>query len=270
MSKVDRVSLLKFLSKPRLVNEVAKHYGISKKLANFHLLEAVKSGQVLISEKPIVKALGRSKAKLKPLKGFTYVSRNSATLVNGWKRFANKEDLGSQSTSKNNAISVKFVSETHSLLGENMSSQKFPDYRDASLHLRTEGLGTAEFDVSTTKVKLGRKKTVDQMSRRKQGSASERAKTLTHLERMHLFQALSKKPLPYMDLHERFGVSKKSIRSLVKNGLLMEVWGPRSIGLRFKLTEKGKIALKRLEAAAKMQPKIKKSAVIRLKQRTFV
>ena len=269
MSKVDRISLLKFLSKPRLVNDVAKRYGISKKLAGFHLLEALKSGQVLVSEKP-VRALGSSKSKLKLSRAFVYVARNSRTLINGWTGFTAKEAVGSQSNSRNNVIPVRFVSETHSPLGKDMYSRRFPDYQDTSLHLRTKGLDTGEFDVSTTKARMRRRKTVDQMLRHKPDSGSEYRKTLSYLERMHLFQAMLRKPLPFLDLHERFGVSKKSIRSLVRNGLLAEVWGSRSIGLGFKLTNKGKTILEELEAAATIQPRMKKSVVIRLKQRAFV
>jgi hypothetical protein len=44
-----------------------------------------------------------------------------------------------------------------------------------------------------------------------------------------------------------------------------EVWGPKAVGLRFKLTRKGKAYLRELEAAAKCEPKIKKKAFIKFR-----
>jgi len=94
---------------------------------------------------------------------------------------------------------------------------------------------------------------------------AEESSRLSYVKRLQLFQALLKEPLPFLELHCRFGVSKQTIRGLVKNGFLMETWGPKAVGVRFKPTSKGKIYLKELEAAAKIEPKIRKKASIRLK-----
>jgi hypothetical protein len=90
---------------------------------------------------------------------------------------------------------------------------------------------------------------------------------LSHVERIRLFQAVSDQPLPFLDLHARFGVSKQTIRRLVKNGFLIEEWGPKAIGVRFKLSREGKVYLKELEAAAKYESKMTENDFIRLKRR---
>lgn len=48
------------------------------------------------------------------------------------------------------------------------------------------------------------------------------------------------------ELHVRFGVSKQTVKRLVKNEFLTEMWGPKAIGVRFKLSKKGKRYLKKL------------------------
>jgi hypothetical protein len=59
----------------------------------------------------------------------------------------------------------------------------------------------------------------------------------------------------------------QTVRRLVKNGLLIEEWGPQAIGVRFKPSKKGKLYLKELEAAAKYESKIVEKDFIRLKRR---
>jgi len=90
---------------------------------------------------------------------------------------------------------------------------------------------------------------------------------LSHARTLQLFQALLREPLSFLELHSRFAVSKRTVVRFVKNGLLNEVWGPRAVGVRFKLSKKGKTYLKELEEAAKYEPKMMEKAFIRLKQR---
>jgi len=115
---------------------------------------------------------------------------------------------------------------------------------------------------------LIKNKVTSQLLGRKVWSDTEERKALSHAKELQLFQALLKEPLPFLDVHVRFGVSKQTIRRLVKNGLLVEVWGPKAIGVRFKLSKKGKIYLKELEAAARYEPGMKEKSFIRLKHRT--
>jgi len=79
-----------------------------------------------------------------------------------------------------------------------------------------------------------------------------------------------KKPLPFLDVHCRFGVSRETIMTLVKNGFLIEIWGPKAVGMTLKLSNKGKAYLKKLEAASKYEPKMRKNAIIRLKRSTIL
>jgi len=115
------------------------------------------------------------------------------------------------------------------------------------------------------KGRLVRHKTATPPLGRKVWWNAEESSRLSYVKRLQLFQALLKEPLPFLELHCRFRVSKQTIRGLVKNGFLMETWGPKAVGVRFKPTSKGKIHLKELEAAAKIEPKIRKKASIRLK-----
>jgi len=274
MPKLDRPNLLKFLSKPRFVNEVAEHYGISKKLANFHLLKAMKSGHVLISEKPIFQTLRSSKGKMKRLGGFVYVFRNSPMLADGWAKFTVREANYLVSKSTSNVFSVRFLSKTHSSFGKvfnhELSGFTFEEAEGSHSiphHYKIRGPLSSEFDVSSAKVKLSKQRTVDQLLGQRTRSTYQEVKSLPHVEKIRLFQALLKEPLPFLDLHGRFGISKQTLRGLVKNRLLMETWGPKAVGVRFKLTNKGKSYLRELETAAKIEPKMKESVFIRLKQR---
>jgi len=113
-------------------------------------------------------------------------------------------------------------------------------------------------------------KVTAQLSGRKVWSDTRENNYLSHAKRLQLFQALLKEPLPFLDLHGRFGVSKQTIRRLIKNGLVAELWGHKDIGVRFKLTKKGKSYLKELEAAARYKPKIREASLIRLKHRSSV
>jgi hypothetical protein len=96
---------------------------------------------------------------------------------------------------------------------------------------------------------------------------SKETRRLSYVERLKLFQALSKEPLSFLDLHGRFGVSKQTIKRLVKNGFLKEVWGCNAIGVEFKLTNKSRNHLKKLKATAKRGLTITEKNLIRLKQR---
>jgi len=275
MSKLDHVSLSKFLSKPRFLHEVAEHYGISKELAEFHLRGAVKSGQVLISERPVFQTLRLSNRRKKRSGGFVYVSEKSPGLVNNWTRFSLKT-LCVSTGSKGEAVSVRFLSSTDALKAREVFDRKLPgsfgegttDSRVDKHRLKATGSLVPPFDGSRSKVKLSRQRSVDQLLRNMPRSVAEEAKSISQVERIRLFRALVKEPLPFLDLHGRFGVSKQIVRRLIKNGFLRETWGPKAIGVRFKLTNKGRVHLRELEAAAKYEPTVRETTFIRLKHRS--
>jgi len=126
----------------------------------------------------------------------------------------------------------------------------------------------SSFDVPSAKGKLVRSRTVNQLLEHRTTPSQKATGYLSHAERIHLFQALLKEPLTFLDLHSRFGVSKQIIRRLVKKGLLMEIWGPKTVGVRFKLSYKGKIHLRKMEGAAKLEPEMRERVFIRVKHRT--
>jgi hypothetical protein len=101
-------------------------------------------------------------------------------------------------------------------------------------------------------------------------SAAEKPEQLSHAKRHQLFQALSKKPLPYLELHECFGVSKQTMRGFIRRGWLTEMWGQGGVGTRFKLSEKGINHFRELEAAAKYKTKTTQKDLIRLRQKAFL
>jgi hypothetical protein len=117
------------------------------------------------------------------------------------------------------------------------------------------------------KGKLIRHKVTTQLLGGKNQWSTDDAKRLPHAKRLQMFQALLNEPLTFLDLHARFEVSKRTIRGLTKKGILRETWGPKAIGVRFKLTNKGKVYLKQVEAAAKYESKIEEKNLIRLKHK---
>jgi hypothetical protein len=101
-------------------------------------------------------------------------------------------------------------------------------------------------------------------------SSTEKPEHLSHARRLQLFQALLKEPLPFLELHVRFGVSKQTMRGFIRRGWLTEMWGPGGVGVRFKLSEKGRNYLRGLVAAAKYETKATHKDLIRLKQKAFL
>jgi hypothetical protein len=93
-------------------------------------------------------------------------------------------------------------------------------------------------------------------------------RSLSGVEKIHLLRTLMK-PTTFLDIHGRFGVSKETIKSLMKNGLIAELWGPKAVGLRFKLTRNGRAHLRELEKAAKCEPRIEEKAFVKLKKTTM-
>jgi len=107
-----------------------------------------------------------------------------------------------------------------------------------------------------------------QLLGRKVRADADNVRRLPHAKRIQLFQTLLNGPVTFLDLHGRFGVSKQTIKRLVKNGLLVEDWGPRAIGVRFRLSKKGKTYLKELEAAALYESNVEQKNFIRLKSKS--
>jgi hypothetical protein len=101
-------------------------------------------------------------------------------------------------------------------------------------------------------------------------SGAEKPEQLSQAKKHQLFQALLKEPLPFLELHARFGVSKQTMRRFIRRGWLTEMWGQGGVGVRFRLSEKGRNHLRELEAAAKYETKTTQKDLIRLRQRAFL
>jgi hypothetical protein len=275
MSKIDESRLLRFLHRPRFLHEVAEHFGISKKLASLHLREAIKSGHVLVSEKPIFQTSGISKAKLKRLGGFLYVLRNSSMIEDSGKKLVMKEPNNLDSRLKYDFSFIR-SSKVHGSLGKEVFSRKLSGFafaeaegsRNQPIHFKTTGSLTSEFDLPSAKVKMTKQKPTEHLLVHENRS-TRTVKSLSSAEKIQLLQTLLK-PSTFLDLHGRFGVSKETIKSLIKNGLLAEVWGPKAVGLRFKLTRKGKTSLKELESAARYEPRKSEASRVKLKSRVSI
>jgi hypothetical protein len=122
------------------------------------------------------------------------------------------------------------------------------------------------FSLSMGKGKLTKHSSPNQLINRKARLDGEDSH-LPYAKRLLMFQALLGGPLHFLDLQGRFGVSKITIKRLVEKKLLAEMWGPKDVGVRFRLTRKGKTYLRKLEAAAVYEPKIVKKDIIDLKYR---
>jgi hypothetical protein len=271
MSKLDQSRLLQFLRKPRFVREVAEHFGISTKLVNLHLREAIKSGHVLISKKPIFQASETSKDKLKWSGGFLYVLRDSSMTDDSITKLGIGEPKNRASKPKYNFSFVRSAKvhgsvekKAYKKSSELSAAQKTERPRNPHVNLDTTPSLTSKLNLPPSKVKMDKGVRTEHLLDHETQSTRD-AKFLSNGEKICLLRTLLK-PANFLDLHGRFGVSKETVKSLMKNGLLTEVWGPKDIGLNFKLTRKGKAYLRELEAAAKCEPKMKKKAFIKLKQ----
>ena len=134
-----------------------------------------------------------------------------------------------------------------------------------------DGQAGSEFlSILVGKGKLTKHKASAQITTRKTLEKAEKSTRFPHAKELRLLQALAKEPLHFLELHGRFGVSKQSVRGLARNHLLVEVWGPKGVGVRFKLSKKGKAYLKELEAAIRYESKIGEKESIRLEHKPFL
>jgi hypothetical protein len=252
------------------VHEVAKHFGISTKLADLHLREAVKSGHVLVGKKPVFQASGTSKDKLERSSEFLYVLRDSSMIrdnviklgtkkPNNWTSGSRHEFPFARSTKVHSSVEKN----AHNRPSKLSSTEETDQSRNRHINLNTTSPLTSKLNLPSNKVKMAKRIQTEHLLAYETRSIRD-VKSLSSVEKIHLLRALLK-PATFLDLHRCFGVSKETVKSLMKNGLLAEVWGPKAVGLRFKLTNKGKIYLKKLEAAAKCEPKIKKKAFIKFR-----
>ena len=216
-----------------------------------------------------VKQEVRSFCNLKRSKLVT--SLPSKTLSNGAKRLKDADHI------KGKSNNVRFLSADSSLRSRDFVLNRIP-IRTASIlgkdvrgsNIVAEGLlQRAHLAEPILSLKTGREKVkkhreiIQQLRPRVLDSEKGR---LSHVQMLQLFRALMKEPLSFLELRGRFGVSKQTVKRLIRNGLLNEIWGPKAVGVKLILSDKGTTHLKGLEAAAKYEPNVQKNAIIRLKQ----
>ncbi len=158
----------------------------------------------------------------------------------------------------------KFSNSYSSLLKQRVRN---PTILTADL-IRKEQTSAQFLSVMTHTGRMVRNKSYNRLSRTKSLDGAKHRDRLSEAGKLQLFRTLLKKPVTTLDLRACFGISKQALKGLCKRGLLAEVWGPRTVGLRFKLTQKGKAYLNELEAAAKYDSNIPKRVSIRLKTKS--
>lgn len=259
MSKFDRSILLEFLHKPRCLREIVIHFEAPPKLVDRHLQAAIKSGAVLVYRTPGQKQLLKLKTKQPGLATVLYIAKSSPLLASNV-----------TASSQLPKTSRPTMESTHLDHGNSAASKKhaFLDHLMTPLKLGRIELPGA-FSKLSSRMRLSKNPTTTPRRRWKKRSDTFQANSLSHMERICLFQTLSDEPLPFLDIHQRFGISKQTVKGFVRRGLFEEVWGPRNIGVKYKLTEEGKVHLKRLEKASLFEQQQQKKIFIRLKQRVL-
>ena len=269
-----RFNLREFLAKPRFLHEIAEHYGVSKETAILHLRRALKSGQVHVSEASVFQTI-KDSSGLKKLEGFAYVNRESPVLVGEHIRFSllktDNSDRELQSTSHFSLSTPQSESRRAMIERESPRFGTFEKTNGGSLEERKKANHSpiSKLRGSSAKISSANHIRSSRLHASKQYSSSKLT-PLLNIEKIRLFQALLKEPLPFLDMRARFNVSRQTITRIVKGGFLKETWGSNGVGLRYKITKKGKSYLKELEEASNFKLRIRESPLTRLKERSFV
>ncbi len=259
MPDTDCSDLLNFLSEPRSLREIAEHFGILASVAAAYLQEAIEQEQVLVcrySGKASIKSPSRRKQR----QTLFYISRDSNLLSKGLTGFAISKVVKTQIRAGGETAFVKF------------SSKSAIKSRFSSMAV-SGSLEHVPVPQPLPRIKM-RKKNIVRSARRyglniPQLPPQNQSKSLSATEKLSMLKTLSRRPLSYLDLRTLFDIPKRTVRTLVKNGLIEEVWGPKNIGIRFRLTRMGEEHLKRLKTAARLGEDKVRKATIRLKQRNL-
>ncbi len=272
MSKLDRLSLLNFLDRPRYSHEVAEHFKVSIEVANYNLQEVAKLGKILVSESRVSPGFLGFHHQLEGFKDFLYVSKSSPLVVANVLKLTTQEI--NTSKSKTRASSIKFLpkssmaEETPLMPGSHMYilSKKLESSQKAATRFMPRRQPTKKISNRfTSQMRLTKENKGRLRTPHGKFSTKRENRSLSHNSKLHLLQALSHEPLPFLDLRRQFGVSKRVVEGYVKRGFLEEKWGPSDVGIKFGLTKKGRDQLRQVEAAAHLKPQQQKNIFIRLK-----
>ncbi len=259
MSDFDRSNLLEFLHKPRCLREIVSHFEAPPKLVDQHLQAAIKAGRILVYRTPRQNQSLKLNTRQRGLATVVYIAKSSPLLApNVSTRNQLPKTKGpAKESAHHDHVSLVF-SEEHAFLNHILTPLRLG---------RIELPGV--FSKLSSRMRLSTKQMATRRRRWKKRSATSPVRSLSHVERLCLFRTLSDDSLPFLDIHRRFGISKQTVQGFVRRGLFREVWGPRNIGVKYKLTEEGKAHLKRLEKAALLEEQEQQKIFIRLKQRVF-
>ena len=259
MPNLNRSDLLNFLSEPRYLHEVAKHFGISGMRAKYHIKQAIRSREVIASEQFAFRTFSDLKGKLKQKERFLYLSRNSPHLSKGPLQLAVINDKSPTLSTTARRDIAKFTSEgkeKHATVESKATfvSGKGDIMKSIAMQSKSKASRSSTFlNVQSAYGKPTERNRHMWPDRHAKPSQSSHG-FISQVDRIHLFDALLKQPLTIFELRRQFNVPKKTVRSLVQKRLLAEAWGRNEIGVRFKLTTKGKKYLQELHAAASFDP----------------
>jgi hypothetical protein len=204
----------------------------------------------------------RTEEPLNTLRSFSDSGSNKARVVGGVPVRQNFKHISVEPSSSK--FSIDKLSKSDSSLLER--KVRDPKIFTADL-VRRESTSARFLSVMTYTGRMVGNKRDNRLLRTKSPDSGNRGERLSESGKLQLFRTLLKKPLPTLELRTCFGVSKQALKGLCKRGLLTEVWGPGTVGLRFGLTRKGRAYLDELKAASKYDSRISKRGTIRLKNR---
>ncbi len=259
MPKLNHSDLLKFLSDTCNLREVTIcARGISSIHSKYHLREKVKSGQIVVNPQAAFRYVSRLRGKLRQRDKSMYITPNSPLFTSSLQHTTNLNKALVPSSADGN-VRMRFYSGFKEAEGSSARSiayfsNKERDGMERTLHQHTSEANLASVLSSVHAVNgrpTARKKLIfpGPFGR----SSSDRHSLVSEPEKLHLFEALLEQPKPFAELQGIFRVSRKNVETLVRKGLLAEVWGPGEICVKFKLTQKGKKCLEMLHEASNFQ-----------------
>ena len=231
---------------------------ISNVHSKYHLREEVKPGQIMVNPQAAFRRVSRLRGKLRQRDMSMYVAPNSP-LFTGSPQRATDLYKALVPSSADWKVRMRFYSGFQEAGGSSARSiasfsNEKADVREGALRQRKSEANLVSVLSSVHAVKgrpTARKKLVfaGLFSR----SSGDRHSLVSEPQKLHLFGALVEHPKPFAELQAIFHVSRQNVETLVRKGLLAEVWGPGEIGVKFKLTQKGKKYLEMLREASNYQ-----------------
>lgn len=252
--------LLYFLSEPRSLKEIAEHFAISTSVADRYLQKAIRENQILACRCSTEDNL-KSQSKQGQSETLVYISKDSNLLSQELTGFAVEKVVRTQKGVGSETTFIRFSSEDPS----KYRSNSMQEASRGKMHELTDQKSTSFPQIMVRNEKFVRSAREPIATDRRKSQSQ--ARSFSKAEELSMLTALSQNPMSYVDLQTRFRISKRTLRTLTKKGIVEEVWGRRDVGITYQLAEKGKRHLQRLKAAARLKRDKIKDLGIRLKHR---